>query len=84
MDMTSKSSKNVRIDRELAHLKILSRLLGHEMHSQTGSRITLSRDSVEEIQTSIDLFIESVHGSRSKAAPSVASVETTPVASRVN
>jgi len=84
MDMTSKSAKNVRLDRELAHLKILSRLLGHEMHSQSGQRILLSRDAVEEIQTSIDLFIESVHGGRAQQAPSVASVETTPVASRVN
>ena len=83
--MSSKASKTTRIDRELAHLKILSRLLGHEMHSQSGQRILLSRDAVEEIQTSIDLFIEAAGGVVAKQqAPDLASVETTPVGSRRN
>lgn len=84
MDMSSKSASTARIDRELAHLKILSRLLGHEMHSQSSQRIVLSRDAVEEIQTSIDLYIESVHGGRVQGQSTIASVETTPVASRIN
>jgi len=84
MDMSSKSASTARIDRELAHLKILSRLLGHEMHAQSGQRILLSRDSVEEIQTSLDLFIESVHGGRAQTQSTVTSVETAPVASRIN
>ncbi len=47
------------LQRQLAHLKVVSRLLGHELHTQGSSRsITLSRDQVTEIQTSIDLFIE--------------------------
>jgi len=85
MDTSSKTASSVRIDRELAHLKIISRLLGHEMHSQNGQRILLSREAVQEIQTSIDLFIEAAGGARVKAGPSVQGVEsTTPVASRVN
>lgn len=48
------------MERQLAHLKIISRLLGHELHVQTSPRITLSRDEVIEIQTSIDLFIEEI------------------------
>ena len=83
MDKTSKAASATRLDRELAHLKIISRLLGHEMHSQNGNRIQLSRDSVLEIQTSLDLFIESVAVGR-KSAPQVTSIETTPVVSRVN
>ena len=54
----STSSQSVRIERQLAHLKILSRLLGHELHAQTGPKVTLSRDELKEIQTSVDLFIE--------------------------
>ena len=45
--------------RQLATLKLLSRLLGHERHAQSGTKaITLSRDEVFEIQTTVDLFIE--------------------------
>lgn len=85
MDLSSKVANSARIDRELAHLKIISRLLGHEMHSQNGQRILLSRESVQEIQTSLDLFIEAASGTRKKSAPSVQGVENTaPVASRVN
>ncbi len=52
-------SKQNPIQRHLAHLKVVSRLLGHELHSQGSSKsITLSREQVSEIQTSIDLFIE--------------------------
>lgn len=83
MDMTSKAASAHRLDRELAHLKIISRLLGHEMHSQNSPRIQLSRDSVQEIQTSLDLFIESMAAGR-KASPQVSSIEANPVVSRVN
>lgn len=54
-----------RIERQLAHLKIISRLLGHELHAQTSPRLTLSREEVLEIQTSIDLYIEEMLKSRS-------------------
>lgn len=57
MDANSKYSNS--LSRHLANLKLVSRLLGHELHSQGGAKsITLSRDEVLEMQTSIDLFIE--------------------------
>ena len=54
------NTQSARQERQLAHLKILSRLLGHELHAQTSPRITLSRDEVEEIQASLDMYIEEV------------------------
>ena len=40
-------------------LKLISRLLGHELHSQGNAKaISLSRESVIEVQTTLDLFIE--------------------------
>ena len=54
------ANQSARQERQLAHLKILSRLLGHELHAQTSPRITLSRDEVEEIQASLDMYIEEV------------------------
>ena len=47
--------------RQLSNLKLVSRLLGHELHSQGSAKtITLSREEVLEIQTTLDLFIEEV------------------------
>ena len=65
--------------RQLANLKILSRLLAHEVHAQTTSKtLTLSRDEVTEIQTALELYIEDI-SRRYSQAPSlggVASVES--------
>jgi len=48
-----------QLNRQLAPLKMVSRLLGHEMHAQGASKtISLSREEVGEIRTTIDLFIE--------------------------
>ena len=59
MDANSKYSNS--LSRHLATLKLVSRLLGHELHSQGGAKsITLSREEVMEMQTSIDIFIEEV------------------------
>ena len=56
---TMDSKQGNQLHRHLAHIKVVSRLLGHELHSQgAGKTIALSRDQVVEIQTSLDLFIE--------------------------
>ncbi len=45
--------------RQLTTLKILSRLLGHELHAQGNAKtIQLSREEVLEIQTTLDIYIE--------------------------
>ena len=54
--------------RHLAPLKMVSRLLGHEMHAQgTASAISLSREELGEIRATIDLFIE--EATRRSGAP---------------
>ena len=68
MERNQSLSRGDHIERQLAHLKILSRLLGHELHAQTGSRITLSRDEVSEVRTILDLFIEEIMRGRSPGA----------------
>lgn len=74
-----------RIERTLAHLKILSRLLGHELHAQNAPRLTLSRDEVVEIQTSIDLYIEEVmRSARGNQGAATREVEIPTVEARVN
>jgi len=57
--MNGQHKHGSHIERHLAQLKLVSRLLGHELHSQGGSKaIALSRDQVTEMQTALDLFIE--------------------------
>jgi len=85
MERSQKTNLPTRLERQLAHLKIISRLLSHELHAQTSPRLTLSRDEIGEIQTSLDLFIEEVLRTRSTSG-SVATteVEVQTVAARVN
>jgi len=47
------------LQRHLSPLKLVSRLLGHELHVQGNAKaVTLTREQVLELQSSIDLFIE--------------------------
>lgn len=71
MDKSSTS-----LQRHLSHLKVISRLLGHELHTQGAAKqISFSREQVAEIQTSLDLFIEEasrrVGAGPSSASPSI-------------
>jgi hypothetical protein len=86
MERNHSLSRGDQIERQLAHLKVLSRLLGHELHAQTGTRITLSRDEVGEVRTILDLFIEeSMRGRNAGAgATPVARADTEVVPARVN
>jgi len=59
MEPISPAKAQAQTHRSLASLKIVSRLLSHELHSQSSSKtLTLSRDEVVEIQTVIDVFID--------------------------
>ena len=73
-----------QMGRQLATLKIVSRLLSHELHVQQGAKqITLSREEVGEIQTCLDLFIEEVQRKQGQVG-GAAGVETPLVAARNN
>lgn len=77
MDRTrSQNPSSSRQERSLAPLKIVSRLLGHELHAQNAPRLTFSRDEVLEIQTTIDLYIEDAIKS-SRGTPTAATREVT-------
>lgn len=75
MESTSTKQQGSQLSRQLANLKIVSRLLAHELHAQaTTKTITLSRDEVVELQTCVDLYIEEatrrMHPSAASAARS--------------
>jgi hypothetical protein len=83
MQPTSTPSIQARVERVLANLKIVSRLLGHELHVQNGQRIVLSREEVAEIQTSLDLFIEELSMQRRQHGQ-LATVAAEPAPARMN
>jgi hypothetical protein len=69
MEPQAKSTQ--QLARALSNLKIVSRLLQHEVHAQATSKsITLSKDEVLELQTCIDLYIEDVSRRLSAHTPS--------------
>lgn len=73
--------------RQLASLKLLSRLLGHELHAQGVTKtVTLSREEVVEIQTTVDLFIEELTRRQGQlpSTGSLQSVSSEPLASSRN
>jgi hypothetical protein len=75
MDIQSNKQINPVV-RQLASLKLLSRLLGHELHAQGVTKtVTLSREEVVEIQTTVDLFIEELTR-RQGQLPSSGSLQT--------
>jgi hypothetical protein len=77
MDVQSSNKGQNPIVRQLASLKVLSRLLGHELHAQSGTKaITLSREEVFEIQTTVDLFIEELTRRMAGAVAPTTSVNT--------
>jgi ribosome-binding factor A len=85
MDRTRTPNQPNRAERTLAHLKIISRLLGHELHAQNAPRLTFSREEIVEVQTSIDLYIEeAMRNARGNANTAVREVELPAVEARVN
>lgn len=77
--------------RQLATLKLMSRLLAHEMHAQASAKqVVLSKDEVVEIQTCLELFIEDATrrigtaGTSPTAPVSVSTLEPQLVGSRTN
>jgi hypothetical protein len=79
---STSSSLHATLERHLAHVKLISRLIGHELHAQTSARIALSRDELTEMQTSLDLFIEEM--ARHRAGAPVTRVEPVPIPARLN
>jgi hypothetical protein len=87
MEALSQTKYAVQITRQLASLKIVSRLLAHELHAQpSGKQVTLSREEVIEIQTCLEIFIEELSrkAGGGAQAPMASAAEPTLVAARNN
>jgi hypothetical protein len=81
--LTNNPKSTQQLTRQLASLKVVSRLLSHELHAQSSSKtVTLSRDEVFELQTCIDLFIEEASRRLSPSSQNVATADAPLVGSR--
>jgi hypothetical protein len=79
MESISPAKSQSQTQRSLAALKIVSRLISHELHAQSATKtLTLSRDELIEIQTVIDIHIE--ESSRRQGASSAPSPVEAPLA----
>jgi hypothetical protein len=79
---TAASSLHSTLERHLSHVKLISRLIGHELHAQSNQRVVVSRDELSEIQASLDLFIEEM--SKHRASAPLTRVEPATVPVRMN
>jgi len=84
MDRHTPSTNGSPTERHIANLKILSRLLSHELRAQTGPRLTLSREEMAEIQVCLDLFIEEMMRRKGSSGAVRAEVEVQTVPARMN
>ena len=84
MDRHTPSSSGSPTERHIANLKILSRLLSHELRAQSGPRLTLSREEVGEIQICLDLFIEEMMRRKGSSGAPRSEVEVQTVPARMN
>ncbi len=81
--LSSNPKSTQHLQRQLATLKVVSRLLSHELHVQASSKtVTLSREGVFELQTCIDLFIEDASRRLTPAGQNVLATDPPLVGSR--
>jgi len=85
MESANQTKFSAGLARQLSSLKLVSRLLAHELHAQASAKqIVLSRDEVIEIQTTLDLFIEQLGRNQGVVAPTRAAGEPALLTARHN
>jgi len=85
--METKPEVNVGkfVGRHLSQLKILTRLLDHELDATKGAReITLDRGLVENIIDTLEIFTDDCEGVSGGAGDRAAQAEQKPVVARLN
>ena len=84
--MESKSEVNVGkyVGRRLSQLKILTRLLDHELEAAKGAReVTLDRDLIENVLDALEVFTDDCEADNGGVRER-AKVEQKPVVARLN
>lgn len=85
--MESKPEVNVGkfVGRHLSQLKILTRLLDHELDASKGAReITLDRDLIENVIDTLEIFTDDCEVASGSNTDRVAKGEQKPVVARLN
>lgn len=58
------SSLDKFVHRHLSQIKVLSRLLEHELETSKGREITIDRDTVEAVLDTLEIFVEDLGSGR--------------------
>ncbi|MHC5065957.1 MAG: hypothetical protein ACYTG5_18505 [Planctomycetota bacterium] len=84
--MEKKTEIDRFVQRHLSQLKVLTRLMEHEIDlSKDAAEVTFDRDLTENMLDTIEIFIEDVEGSEPKAArKGRAQAESKPAVTRLN
>ena len=72
------------VHRRMSQIKVLSRLLEHEISSAKGQDMTLDRGLVENVLDTLEIFIDDFEIARGGKAREKRSVETKPQVTRLN
>jgi hypothetical protein len=73
------------VSRHLAQLKILSRLVEHELDAAKGGReVTIDRDLIESFLDTLDIFVEDCEGQTGVARQDRKMAENKPAVARLN
>jgi hypothetical protein len=85
--MENKPEANVGkfIGRHLSQIKILSRLLEHELDAAKGAReVTIDRHMVENVLDTLEIFVDDCESASGTSRDRGAKVENKPVVTRLN
>lgn len=85
MEKQADSNIGSFVHRRMSQVKVLSRLLEHELSSSKGQELTLDRCLVENVLDTIEIFVEDFEVARGgKVREKRVQAETKPAVTRLN
>ncbi len=65
MDTKTDAGTSKFVHRHLSQIKVLSRLMEHELDAANGREVTIDREIVESVLDTLEIFVEDLEGSAS-------------------
>ena len=85
MDTKADTGVNKFVHRHLSQIKVLSRLMEHELDAANGREVTIDRDVIESMLDTLEIFVEDLQGSSGVARESRVKVPADkPAVTRLN
>ncbi|MEO0480233.1 MAG: hypothetical protein AAF196_12200 [Planctomycetota bacterium] len=65
----TETNLNKFVNRHLSQIKVLSRLLEHELETSKGREVAIDRDTIEAVLDTLEIFVEDLGGGRRDVRP---------------